>query len=357
VGEKTEEATPHKMQESRKKGQICKSKDLPSSFLMIVGFSVLLAQSTTIGQTIKDFSRAVVLSIPEMARVPLSPELAMDLFHRGIWMVISLSAPLLGAVLVVGLLVNFLLVGPMFTMHPLKPDIKKLNPMPTIKNWFKVKSLVNLLLNLVKILVAFYLSYGVMMRYKVELINSIEMEILEIMLLGGSILKDIIIQVGVFFVIMGVVDFLYQKKNFGKEMKMSKDEVKREHKQNEGDPEIKYKRQELAREMLEHAMTENVKKADAVITNPTHIACAIKYDEKMMDAPQLTAKGMRHTAEKIVAIAKKNNVPILRNISLARALSELQLGDSVPEGLYDAIAEVLNFVYELNQGKKPGAGA
>lgn len=106
---------------------------------------------------------------------------------------------------------------------------------------------------------------------------------------------------------------------------MSKDEVKREHKQNEGDPEIKHKRQELAREMLEHAMAENVQHADAVITNPTHIACAIKYDEKNMDAPQLTAKGMRHTAEKMVAIAEKHNVPILRNISLARALSELQL--------------------------------
>ena len=355
MGEKTEEASPHKMQEARKKGQIAKSKDLPSAILMIVGFSVLMSQTSTLGTTIRDMSRDLMLAVETFSRVPLTPAIALDMIFDYSIMVIVLTIPVMGAVMVVGVLINFLLVGPLFTMDPLKPDIKKLNPLPAIKNWFKVKSIVMLGMNLAKVLVAGYLAYNICLNYIEEILNSINYGMWEIMVLGGSIIKDIIIQVGFFFMVMGVVDFAFQKKTFGKEMKMSKDEVKREHKQNEGDPEIKHKRQELAREMLEHAMTENVKHADAVVTNPTHIACAIKYDEKSMDAPQLTAKGMRHTAEKIVAIAKKHNVPILRNISLARALSELQLGDAIPEGLYDAVAEVLNFVFELNQGKRPKA--
>jgi flagellar biosynthesis protein FlhB len=355
MGDKTEEASPHKMQEARKKGQIAKSKDLPSALLMIVGFAALSSQTSTLGHAIRDLGREMMSSVEPLSRVDLTPAIALDLVTRCINLVLMLTAPILGGVMVVALLTNFLLVGPLFTMATLKPDLKKLNPLPAVKNWFKVKSLVMLALNIAKIAVAGYLSYNVCKKYSHELINSINLGMWEIMVLGGSMLKDIIIQVGFFFLVMGVIDFAYQKKSFGKEMKMSKDEMKREHKQNEGDPEIKHKRQELAREMLEHAMSENVQHADAVITNPTHIACAIKYDDKNMDAPQLTAKGMRHTAEKIVAIAKKHNVPILRNISLARALSELQLGDAVPEGLYDAIAEVLNFVYELNQGKKPKA--
>ena len=353
MGDKSEEASPHKMQEARKKGQIAKSKDLPSAILMIVGLATLSSQTSTLGHAIKDLGREMMLSVEPLSRVDLTPAIALDVVTRSINLTLGLTAPIMGAVMVVALVVNFLLIGPLFTMDTLKPDIKKLNPLPAIKNWFKVKSLVMFAMNVAKVGVAAYLSYNVCMRYQRELVNSMNLDVWEITKLGGSILKDIIVQVGFFFLVMGVVDFAFQKKSFSKEMKMSKDEVKREHKQNEGDPEIKHQRQELAREMLEHAMAENVQHADAVITNPTHIACAIKYDDKKMDAPQLTAKGMRHTAEKMVAIAKKHNVPILRNISLARALSELQLGDAIPEGLYDAVAEVLNFVYELNKGKKP----
>ena len=355
MGDKTEEASPHKMQEARKKGQIAKSKDMPSAVLMITGFSVLLIQTSSLGHKMSQMGREMIHAMGELSRTSLTPAAAIDLVVDMILLVITATAPLLGAVMIVGLLINFLLVGPLFTMAPLKPDIKKLNPLPTIKNWFKVKSILMLFMNILKVAVSGYLAYGIMKAHKYQLINSVHLELWEIMALGGSLLKDIITQIGFFFLVMGVVDFAYQKKSFGKEMKMSKDDVKKEHKQNEGDPEIKHKRKELAHEMLEHAMAENVQHADAVVTNPTHIACAIKYDDKSMDSPQLTAKGMRQVAEKIVAIAKKHNVPILRNISLARALSELQLGDSIPEGLYDAVAEVLNFVYELNKGNKPKA--
>lgn len=160
MGDKTEEASPHKLEEARKKGQIPRSKDLPSAVLMIVGFSVLLSQASTLGEAIKRLGRDMMLSVEPLARTAMTPAIALDLIGRMIFLVLGLCAPILGAVMVVGLLINFLLVGPLFTMEPLKPDIKKLNPLPTVKNWFKVKSLVMLFLN-VKILVAGILVQGV----------------------------------------------------------------------------------------------------------------------------------------------------------------------------------------------------
>ncbi len=353
MGEKSEEATPHKLEEAKKKGQMAKSKDLPSAVLMIVGFSLLLAQSSKIGIELRDFGLEMMQATQVFSRIDMTPAIVLDLFSRSIWLMMGLCAPILFGVMAVALIINVILVGPLFTTHPLKPELKKLNPLPAIKNWFKAKSLVMFAMNVLKVAVAGYLSYNIVQRSISQVLNSMDLGMWEIMVLCGTIIKDIIIQVGFFFLIMGVIDFGYQKKAFAKEMKMSKDEVKREHKQNEGDPEIKAQRQALAHEMLEECMVQNVQTADAVVTNPTHIACAIKFDEKAMDAPQLMAKGMRQTAERIVKIAKKHNVPILRNISLARALSELQLGDSIPESLYDAVAEVLNFVYELNSGRSP----
>ena len=168
--------------------------------------------------------------------------------------------------------------------------------------------------------------------------------------LVGKIIRDAGLKVGVFFLAVAVVDLVYQRKKHKKDLKMSKDEVKREYKDSEGDPQFKAQRSQVHQEILEGNMLEDVKTADAVVVNPEHIAAAIKYDKGSMGAPRIVAKGQRVLAEKIKQVAKEHGVRIMRNLPLAHALHELEIGQDIPEELYEAVAEVLNFVYKLAEG-------
>ena len=149
------------------------------------------------------------------------------------------------------------------------------------------------------------------------------------------------------FVILGGADFLIQKKMFMKKMMMSKEDIKQEYKEQEGDPHVKHQRQHLFEQMMHESVAHNVPQATVIVANPTHLAIALRYDEKTMQAPQVTAKGQDSMALRIIDIAKKSQVPVVRNIGLAHSLFDLEIGHDIPEDLYEAVAEVLNFVYQL----------
>jgi flagellar biosynthetic protein FlhB len=170
----------------------------------------------------------------------------------------------------------------------------------------------------------------------------------------GRLILKLVILVSIGFVAIAIADFFYQRWQYKKELRMTKYEVKREYKQEEGDPQHKAARKRLHQEIAMHDMVQAVKDADVVIVNPTHIAAAIKYNPDEMTAPQLVAKGQRLIAEQIVEIAKQYKVPIMRNLPLAQSLMELEIGEEIPEELYEAVAEVLNFVYRLAEQQEEG---
>jgi flagellar biosynthetic protein FlhB len=349
-GDKTEEPTPKKLQDARKKGQVAKSQDLSGAVLFIIGFGVLGATVTGVGIKMQEYFRT---AFTQASRSEIEPAMLLNMMRDSVGFILGVLAPFLGVSFIMALFISYVQVGTLFTLHPLKPDLKKLNPISGIQNlFFKMRTYVELAKNMLKLTVASYLVYVSFKSSLTEIVLTTRLGPLETAKVVGGIVLSAGLKVAVFFLFVAVLDVLYQKYQHKKELKMSKDEVKREYKDSEGDPQHKAQRKQLHQEILENTMLQDVKTADAVVVNPDHIAAAIKYERDSMRAPRIIAKGRRVLAEKIKAIAKEHGVPILRNISLAQALNELEIGQEIPEDLYEAVAEVLNFVYKLSEEGK-----
>jgi len=348
TGEKTEEATPQRLQEARKKGQIAKSQDVLAAFGFIIGFVVL---SLLLRGTMSRMKEFIITAIYAGTAGGGIPSVVTMTFNALEFLLVTVL-PFLGTAFVVGVAANYIQIGFLFTTHPLKPDIKKINPISGLKNMFTKKKLVELIKQLVKFTLVSYVCYRAVAANVREIIVAQRVPLENSVSLAGEILWDLGIKVGALFLIIAIVDLLYQRWQFKKDMMMSKYDVKQEYKQSEGDPEMKSHRKALAEELIMHGSQENVRNADAVVTNPTHIAVAIKYDQEKGGAPKVVAKGLRKNADKIKEIARQFDVPIMRNVPLAQALNKLEIGEDIPEELYEAVAEVLNFVYELQEQKK-----
>jgi flagellar biosynthetic protein FlhB len=259
------------------------------------------------------------------------------------------SLPVLGAALLTALIGNYAQVGFLFTTHPLIPKFDKLNPVNGFKQLFSQKRLLEVLKQLLKFVLVGIVVYSSVKDALQPIVSMPRIGISASLIVAGSLLADIFIKVGMLFLVIAIADFFLQKRIFKKSMMMTKDEVKREYKESEGDPEQKGERKRLAHELIMQGDPQRVKTADAVITNPSHIAIAIEYDQKNHSAPVIVSKGMGLHAQKIKDIAKSFHVPILRNIPLAQALNKLDIDDEIPEELYQAVAEVLTFVHELKE--------
>lgn len=348
TGEKTEEATPQRLQEARKKGQVSKSQDILAAMGFLVTFVVLaLTMSNTLDR-LREFLTASIYAGTGGGGVPA----VVNLTYDAISFTLITVLPVLGAAAAVAIAANYMQIGFLFTTQPLKPDIKKINPISGLKSMFSKKKVVELLKQLIKFSVVTYVCYGAVKDNVRDIVVSERAPLETSMAFAGQIIWDLAIKVAVVFFVIAAADFLYQRWQFKKDMMMSKYDVKQEYKQSEGDPEMKGQRKALAEELIMHGSQQNVANADAVVTNPAHIAVAIKYDTQKGGAPQVVAKGMRKHAEAIKEIARDSGVPILRNVPLAQALNKLEIGEDIPEELYDAVAEVLNFVYELQEQNK-----
>ena len=256
--------------------------------------------------------------------------------------------PLLLVVLILGIAANLLQVGFLFTLKPFTPKLSKFNPITGMKKFVSLKSLVELLKSLFKISFIGGISWLVL-RGELDAIPSlIEMSVGQIMTYMGTVSLKMLFYVGLGMLILAAIDFIYQRWQHTKDLMMSKQEVKDEAKQAEGDPQIKGKIRQAQREMAMRRMMESVPDADVVITNPTTLAVAVKYDATQMFAPQVVAKGAKLIAERIKDIARDNDVPIVENKPLAQTLfKSMEIGDLVPPNLYKAVAEVLAYVYKL----------
>lgn len=348
MGEKTEKATPKKLRDARKKGQVAKSQDLPSAFTFIASISAVLVSIGYLYSTMANFTTSIMGSItnPDLLRTIVS------FYSQAIWTIFSLSVPIAVFVACVGVLVNFLAIGPVFSVQVFKPDIKKFDPVQNIKAKFKFKTLFELLKSLFKITIAGFLIYQVMYKSLPVLTKTVTLPLIGSLLVFYSFLFEVLWKVGLLFIIVAVADFIYQRRNFAKEMKMEKFEVKQEYKNTEGDPQIKSKRKQIAQEIAyQDGPAAGVKKSKAVVTNPTHLAIAIEYDRELDQAPWITAMGKDKMAEQMIQLADLYEKPVIRNIGLARMLWDSgELYDYVPEETYELMAELLRYLATLEEG-------
>lgn len=348
TGEKTEEPTPQKLKQARDKGQIAKSQDAVQALMFVGVFAVVALTLGDLGKQMMELMRG---SIEAGVRQDESAALGQVL-ENALWSTLVASLPVLGAAAVFGVAGNYMQIGFLFTTHPLKPDIKKLNPVSGFKQMFSKKKLVEALKQLIKFILVSVVVYDAIESSMADVVRSARMDLMAAVQVAGDIIYNISIRVAGLFIVLAAADFFWQKHSFKKDMMMSQYDIKQEYKQSEGDPQMKAERKALAEELVMHGSQQNVAKADAVITNPAHIAVAIKYDKEKSGAPVVVAKGMRKNAEKIKEIAREAGVPILRNVPLAQALNKLDVDEEIPEELYEAVAEILNFVFELKkQGK------
>jgi flagellar biosynthetic protein FlhB len=346
TGEKTEEASPQKIKQARDKGQVAKSQDAIQALSFVVVFSVTALTLSSTATSLREF---LYTSIDSAVRRGDDLPTVLDVSYEGMWMMLKCSLPVLGAAFVAALASNYIQVGFLFTAEPLKPDITKLNPVTGFKNLFSKKKLVESLKQLIKFALVSYIAYSSMRDSMREVVLSTRIDLWTGVYVGGQIILEIAKKIGLLFVIVAIADFFWQRHQFNKDMMMSKYDVKQEYKQSEGDPHAKAERKALAEELILHGSQQNVANADAVVVNPAHVAVAIKYDREKGGAPRVVAKGMRKNAETIKEIARQAGVPILRNVPLAQALHKLDLEEEIPEELYEAVAEVLNFVFELKE--------
>jgi len=348
-GEKTEEPSHKKLLDARKKGQVWKSKDFSGVMVFCVGLGVVKAIFPTLRgriTTLFDYGLDKLAHPEDYLRVLNT--VVMD----GLLAMLFISLPVVFAGAIAGGLADFLQVGSLFSIESIMPKFDKLNPVNGFKNMFSKKQMVELLKNVTKVSVTGYVVYGVV-RDAIGLIaltiRSDEQALMDVM---GELVFRIASRVALLFIVFAIFDIWWQHRAFHKDMMMTKDEVKREYKESEGDPHHKWARKQMHHEILAEAGRQQVRKADVVVTNPEHVAVALAYDRDKDAAPRVLCKGVDTAAAAIREIAKEAGVPMMRNVPLAHALLRLEDGDEVPENLYDAVAEVLNFVYQLREQEK-----
>lgn len=349
--EKSEKATPKRLRDARKKGQSFKSKDLETVMVFVAIFAAIALFKPYISAQLKELMEA---TFKFSSSSKITPEEMYQMGMLAFMTMVKVTLPVLTAGFVVALVVGFLQVGPIFSLDPLKPDLKKLNLVENLKNMFKVKTFFELIKNILKIGVVFFIAYLVLKSMLEPFLLTVISPVEGAAKLGEMVLVKFIVRFLIVFLMIAIFDLFMQRKEFMKNLMMSKEEVKREYKEDEGDPLIKGQRRQIHMEMAIGDTRQNVKNADAIVTNPTHLAIAIKYDKKEMVAPQVVAKGQRMYAEFIKDLAKEFDVPIIRNIPLAWSLIELEIGDEIPETLYVAVAEILSFVYKMKEEREKG---
>jgi flagellar biosynthetic protein FlhB len=343
-GDKTEEPTEHKLREARKKGQLAKSQDIIGAAIFMTGFFVLYFLGYRVSDGLEKLMR---ISIKATGTSQIDNGVIFALMEIGLNTMFEVIAPLCAVAFVMAILSNYVQVGTLITFEPLKPQLKKLNPIEGLKGMFKLRKVIELVKSTLKLGIVSVVAYMIVSDAVPMIVMSIQLPLWQTIGMVWDLVFKLCVRVGVIFAVLAAADYAYQKWQYKKDMMMSKKDIKDEYKNQEGDPFIKGQRKQLHQEMAMTSASEDTRKADAVIVNPDHIAVAIKYDEEEMGAPRILSKGNNQWAERIKAVAKEEGIPILRNVPLAAALNDLEVGEEIPEELYDAVAEILQFVYQL----------
>lgn len=351
AADKTEDATEKKLSDTRKKGQVAKSQELANAVELIMLFLLLRVFGEFLASNFNSqFEWYLGKEIPEIInsnnRSGFTVLTASQIMWQFFLQFVVTAAPFLVGGFLVAVLGNGLQFSFQVTTEPLKPSLSKMNPANGFKRIFSKQAVMNLLLSILKLVIIFGVAYSVLSGKMDQIFMLYEMDFRAALALVLNLVVDTGLRISLVYLIIGFVDFFYQRRKFKNDIKMTKQEVKDEYKDSEGDPEIKGRQKQRMREASQRRMMKSVPEADVVITNPTHIAVALKYDNKVASAPILVAKGQDYLAQKIKDSAKENNVETFENKPLARAIyTTVEIGDEIPPELYQAVAEILAIVY------------
>lgn len=357
-GEKTEEPTTKKLKDSRKEGQVARSREIGNCLLLLTLFVILKVWIGSLGRGLTQEFTAVYNKIPEISksRGGLDEIGLYGLIQDVLQEMLIILLPILLVAFAVAFLSDLVQVKWAPTAKPLKPKFNKLNPISGFKKVFSVQAVVELLKSLLKIVLISYIVYTTLKDSVGFIFLIYDMPLMQAIRNAGNIVINLGIKVSAFYVIIAAADFIYQKWKFNQDMKMTKQEVKDEYKNTEGDPQIKGRIRQKMREVSQRRMMQSVPQADVVITNPTHYAVALSYDPDKYDAPYIVAKGEDYLAQKIKEVARENHVEIVENKPLARMLyHNVDIGAQVPPELFQAVAEVLAMVYSMRGTNPPTA--
>ncbi len=347
MAEKSEKATPKKMRDSRKKGQVAKSQDFSSAFTFVASMAGIVIMAGYFFDQLASFMISTFNSVRH--HDDLANE-ASRVIMSAIELIFYTSFPFMSVIALIGVVVGFLVVGPVFSMEAMKPDIKRLNPVENLKNIFKLKTFVELLKSILKISGAVFIIYYAMKDSTMEIIATASMPVIGSALVFSSFLIKVAIRVGIFFAVIAIFDLVFQKRQFAKQMMMEKFEVKQEIKDTEGNPQIKSKRRQRSQELAYQEGPAAVSRSKVVVTNPIHIAVALEYDEVEEPAPKIATMGRGREASEIIRRAQQHNVPIMRNVPLAHDLWDNgKIGNYIPQDTYKTVAEVLKWLASLER--------
>jgi len=346
--DKTEEATPRRKQEARKKGQVPRSNELNMVVVLLALFIIL----NFLGKWLyKEFVIYIeqFLSPGELV-TELNDSNLGNLLFRHCLIFLRLFLPLGLGALVIGLVINLVQVGPMFSMEPLRPKFSKLNPINGLQRLFSAHGFMELFKSIIKLVIVFYFAYSTIREHLFLFLDMFRQSPFDVAMALWRIIYQVAVKICLFLLALALFDYFYQRWEFRKSLRMTKREVKDEFKQTEGNPQIKNKIRQRQREIAMRRMMQDVPKADVVITNPTHLAIALRYDSTKMAAPVVVAKGEGFIAQKIKEIAAANDVVLVENKPLAQAIYKaVDIGEGIPENLFQAVAEVLAYVYRLKR--------
>jgi flagellar biosynthetic protein FliR/FlhB len=344
--DKTEEATPKKKSEARKKGQIAKSKEIALAITLLTSTLVILILSGYVGNQLK---ATMITFLNNYLTTSLTYNSVQNITLIVVWRLAIIFLPIVIPIMLMGILANFLQTGALITSETLKPDISKINPLNGFKRMFSLRSVIELLKDTAIVAVVGYVGYTFVINNYMYILTLGDLKPEAVAQVIGSLSVSIFFRITIIMIIIALIDYIYQRFQFSKDLKMSKQEVKEEFKQDEGDPQIKGKIRQKQREMAMRRMMQEVPKATVVVTNPTHISIALKY-EKGQEAPVVVAKGADNVALRIKQIARNSEVPIIENKPLARLMySQVELNEEIPADMYQAVAEILALVYKIKK--------
>ena len=340
------DATPRKLEQARKEGQVVKSKDFSTAVSLLILFSAIFGLAPFIWDQIVQVFTLLYEQIPNGNVDKIGYTYILTVAVKGAVLIIG---PILFIAWLVAVLADFIQVGPLVAIAPLVPKLDKLNPTKYFKNIMSVKTLFELFKNILKVIILGYIGWSV---YKEHIESILMLAAIDnnfaVMIEFGKLMTEFIFKACIAFLVISAADYGVTKWKFLQDQKMSFKEIKDEYKNSEGDPNVKAALRQRRMAMLQQGAMDAVPTADFVVTNPTHVACALKYVAEEMDSPMLIAKGTELIAKKIIDIAKEHNVPVIENPPVARAVFRMcDINQPIPPELYKAVAEILLFVYKM----------
>ena len=343
--DKTEEPSSQRLEDFREEGHVAQSKEVTSLLVLAATLAVMYSYGSSIVSDFLDFVRVIFSRIADKE---LNTTKAGELLFLALKQCGHIVLPIAIAGFVAGVVGSVLQFGFIFSWTPIEPQLDRMNPWNGIRRIFSVASLMEVVKSLMKLAAVIVVTFILVKSEILGSASTLDMEGAQLFAYMGSTAFRLIASVSMGLLVVAAADLGYQKYRYHQSLMMTKQEVKQEHKQREGDPLLKARIRSMQRERARKRMMAEVPKADVVVTNPTHIAVALRYDNEKMAAPKVVAKGSDLLAQRIKEVARKNNIPLVENVPLARALHKtVKVGGSVPRSLYQAVAEVLAYVYRL----------